>query len=207
MSCSITMLLFCIVVIPSVLIPSTTSPFHVVAAWVPQQQQMLSVHRHATCAHNSACYSKPTFARHQHLLSCKQSENESTSKSLDIGKSMRSIFTATSFLTVGWWLSSVAVPYLPQSYDSNTNFNPIVLNVANAKEMASGSGSRVNKDPESLLRYGLPIQNKEVRINCRFCIKIERFIDRIGADTTCCPLFFSNRFDLLTGRCENCKQR
>jgi hypothetical protein len=29
--------------------------------------------------------------------------------------------------------------------------------------MASGSGSRVNKDAESLLRYGLPIQNKEVR--------------------------------------------
>jgi hypothetical protein len=42
--------------------------------------------------------------------------------------------------------------------------NPIILNVANAKEMASGSGSRVNKDPESLLRYGLPIQNKEVCI-------------------------------------------
>ena len=36
--------------------------------------------------------------------------------------------------------------------------------VANAKEMASGSGSRVNKDAESLLRYGLPINNKEVRV-------------------------------------------
>lgn len=35
--------------------------------------------------------------------------------------------------------------------------------VADAKEMASGSGSRVNKDAESLLRYGLPIKNKEVR--------------------------------------------
>ena len=32
-----------------------------------------------------------------------------------------------------------------------------------AVEKASGSGSRVNKDAESLLRYGLPIQNKEVR--------------------------------------------
>lgn len=33
-----------------------------------------------------------------------------------------------------------------------------------AKEMASGSGSRVNKDPESLLRLGLPIPNdKDVR--------------------------------------------
>jgi hypothetical protein len=35
-------------------------------------------------------------------------------------------------------------------------------NVAVAKEMASASGSRVNKDAESLLRYGLPINNKEV---------------------------------------------
>jgi hypothetical protein len=34
---------------------------------------------------------------------------------------------------------------------------------ASAKEMASGSGSRVNKDAESLLRYSLPIKNKEVR--------------------------------------------
>ena len=33
-----------------------------------------------------------------------------------------------------------------------------------AKEMASASGSRVNKDPESLLRLGLPIpKDKEVR--------------------------------------------
>jgi hypothetical protein len=31
-----------------------------------------------------------------------------------------------------------------------------------AKEMASGSGSRVNKDAESLLRLGLPIKDKEV---------------------------------------------
>lgn len=36
--------------------------------------------------------------------------------------------------------------------------------VVQAKEMASASGSRVNKDPESLLRYGLPIpKDKEVR--------------------------------------------
>ena len=44
-------------------------------------------------------------------------------------------------------------------------FAPIEMrNVAVAKEMASGSGSRVNKDADSLLRYGLPIKNKEVRI-------------------------------------------
>lgn len=32
-----------------------------------------------------------------------------------------------------------------------------------AKEMASGSGSRVNKDADSLLRYGLPINSPKVR--------------------------------------------
>lgn len=41
--------------------------------------------------------------------------------------------------------------------------NVISSSIASAKEMASGSGTRVNKDPESLLRYGLPIKNKEVR--------------------------------------------
>lgn len=39
----------------------------------------------------------------------------------------------------------------------------VSTSVASAKEMASGTGSRVNKDAESLLRYGLPIDNKEVR--------------------------------------------
>ena len=37
------------------------------------------------------------------------------------------------------------------------------LSVASAKELPSGSGSRVNKDPLSLLRLGLPGQGKEVR--------------------------------------------
>jgi hypothetical protein len=39
----------------------------------------------------------------------------------------------------------------------------LTSSVANAKQMASASGSRVNKDPDSLLRYGLPINSKEVR--------------------------------------------
>ena len=36
--------------------------------------------------------------------------------------------------------------------------------VAGAKEKASGTGTCVNKDPESLLRYSLPIDNKEVSL-------------------------------------------
>ena len=46
----------------------------------------------------------------------------------------------------------------------NLPFLPPQQMQAVAKELASGSGSRVNKDPESLLRLGLPISNKEVRL-------------------------------------------
>ena len=62
----------------------------------------------------------------------------------------------TSFLAACVWTTSSLMMTPMQQYP--TAF------VANAKEMASGSGSRVNKDPESLLRYGLPIPNdKPVR--------------------------------------------
>ena len=47
-----------------------------------------------------------------------------------------------------------------------------------AKEMASGSGSRVNKDAESLLRYGLPINCKEVR---NLQVTIENIKNDIGS--------------------------
>jgi len=50
--------------------------------------------------------------------------------------------------------------HLPRAVSGN---DVVASSVASAKEMASGSGTRVNKDPESLLRYGLPINNKEVR--------------------------------------------
>jgi hypothetical protein len=51
------------------------------------------------------------------------------------------------------------------NHPSSLLFNGIRSSVVvEAKEMASGSGSRVNKDAESLLRYGLPIpKDKEIR--------------------------------------------
>ena len=73
---------------------------------------------------------------------------------------------AASFLTAALWTS----PSIMNINNINSNYNNPLWNtvqstlVADAKEMASGSGSRVNKDPESLLRYGLPIpKDKEVR--------------------------------------------
>lgn len=59
---------------------------------------------------------------------------------------------AVAVLTASLW-SAPAISFLDH----------LPTNTAVAKEMASGSGSRVNKDPESLLRLGLPIDNKEVR--------------------------------------------
>ena len=60
---------------------------------------------------------------------------------------------STAFVTAALWGAPAVV--------QNSQWNGLSA-AANAKEMASGSGSRVNKDPESLLRYGLPINNKEV---------------------------------------------
>jgi hypothetical protein len=76
-------------------------------------------------------------------------------------KDMKNIVTTTIMSTLLWTASPLLSSdnILSPNHNSNNNF------VANAKEMASGSGSRVNKDPESLLRYGLPIpKDKEVRM-------------------------------------------
>mmetsp|Transcript_10499 Transcript_10499/g.25357 ORF Transcript_10499/g.25357 Transcript_10499/m.25357 type:complete len:444 (-) Transcript_10499:1637-2968(-) len=60
---------------------------------------------------------------------------------------------ATAAMTAFLWVAPVPLTHqLPGS--------PYI---ANAVEKASGTGSRVNKDADSLLRLGLPIKNKEVR--------------------------------------------
>lgn len=56
-------------------------------------------------------------------------------------------------------LAGPAASHFSSLYDNGV----VASSIAGAKEMASGTGTRVNKDPESLLRLGLPIDNKEVR--------------------------------------------
>ena len=72
---------------------------------------------------------------------------------------------AATFLAGAIWASPAALVGGDAS-SSNHFMNEIRTSVvADAKEMASGSGARVNKDPESLLRLGLPIpKDKEVRV-------------------------------------------
>jgi len=71
---------------------------------------------------------------------------------------------AATFLAGAIWASPAALVGGDAS-SSNPFMNEIRTSVvADAKEMASGSGARVNKDPESLLRLGLPIpKDKEIR--------------------------------------------
>jgi cyclophilin family peptidyl-prolyl cis-trans isomerase len=65
--------------------------------------------------------------------------------------------------TLLWGAPSLVAQQVYQQIESTSPPPMIQMVMANAKEKASGSGSRVNKDAESLLRYGLPIKNKEVR--------------------------------------------
>ena len=80
---------------------------------------------------------------------------------------------ASTFMAAALWCSPTVLlsnTDVAQQYSTtNTLWNDVRTSiVADAKEMASGSGSRVNKDPESLLRYGLPIpKDKEVRFYLR----------------------------------------
>jgi hypothetical protein len=95
-----------------------------------------------------------------------------------VDEHIKSAFAATFLAGAIWAAPSAFVASTNLEYNDgaihNSNNNhyptPLFLNgirssvAAEAKEMASGSGSRVNKDAESLLRYGLPIpKDKEIR--------------------------------------------
>jgi hypothetical protein len=70
-------------------------------------------------------------------------------------------------MTAFLWGSPALIAEQVMSIPSSNGLSKVLVvdpsTVANAKEMASGTGSRVNKDPESLLRLALPIKSKEVR--------------------------------------------
>jgi hypothetical protein len=107
---------------------------------------------------NSVCPSLGTKSGHgssMTLLAAAPDNKNSNSNSnknhplrVNIGKALATTFLVTASL---WSAPAVTSPVFPNQQQ------------AMAKEMASGSGARVNKDAESLLRYGLPITNKEVR--------------------------------------------
>lgn len=65
-------------------------------------------------------------------------------------------------LAAALWVAPATMAGPMTNFPGASDNSVIASSIASAKEMASGSGTRVNKDPESLLRYGLPINNKEV---------------------------------------------
>lgn len=92
-------------------------------------------------------------------------DNQAMSNWRDIQDNVKSMVAAT-ILAGSLWASPSAVVSTLGSGDGSPMWvdNIKTTVVADAKEMASGSGARVNKDPESLLRYGLPIpKDKEIR--------------------------------------------
>ena len=76
-------------------------------------------------------------------------------------------FLATGLVTASLWAAPAMLIQQTPSWMMMDSSSWTLSSVANAKQMASASGSRVNKDPESLLRYGLPINSQEV---CCVCV-------------------------------------
>merc|ERR1711865_1149214 len=97
-------------------------------------------------------------------------EHNNDESRIDVGffnkNSMTNCF-ATAAMSALLWVS----PAMLAEQTSTAQYQlPLGLNnaiernfVADAQDKASATGSRVNKDAESLLRLGLPIKNKEVR--------------------------------------------
>lgn len=117
---------------------------------------------------------------------------------------------AAAVLAAAVWTSPASIVG-PTFVDGQIGDNGIVSSVvASAKEQASGSGSRVNKDPESLLRLGLPIKNKEVRKvqnqieEARYNIASKRktaAIDNVRKTRTA----LNSQADKLTASCRDAK--
>jgi hypothetical protein len=103
---------------------------------------------------------------------------DGTQTSAWISQWNRAVTTCVATAALWTFVPNVVVDNMPASTAAIASSIPQVhlqSSAAHAKEMASGSGSRVNKDAESLLRYGLPIQNKEVSAMAwEACVQRER---------------------------------
>lgn len=114
-----------------------------------------------TCTHTTLLNATPKSGRHGPLAS-----------QLVVGVEAQKMVAAL-FVAGALWAAPAATSQWQAPFPGlgTVNLNPIAT-VASAKEMASGSGSRVNKDPESLLRYGLPINNKEVSTDLYCTVRV-----------------------------------
>mmetsp|Transcript_11862 Transcript_11862/g.34016 ORF Transcript_11862/g.34016 Transcript_11862/m.34016 type:complete len:461 (+) Transcript_11862:42-1424(+) len=96
------------------------------------------------------------------------SASSATTTALNAERSSNNVFStfcATAAMSALLWGSPGMLAEPANNHQLPFGLNEIVQQnvVASAKDKASATGSRVNKDAESLLRLGLPIESKEVR--------------------------------------------
>lgn len=123
-----------------------------------------------SCVTSAIAFAPSSFSSSTGSNSKLQSVNNDWMESIQ--KNLKGAAAAT-FLASAIWASPPAILNTINALHSDGN--PMLQQIqssvmADAKEMASGSGSRVNKDAESLLRLGLPIpKDKEVSEECDLC--------------------------------------
>mmetsp|Transcript_9061 Transcript_9061/g.12055 ORF Transcript_9061/g.12055 Transcript_9061/m.12055 type:complete len:464 (-) Transcript_9061:165-1556(-) len=115
---------------------------------------LTSVNSFSVLTQSSTSYKTALSAVGNHNDESTPTSNNNNNNSNWIKQGQQAVASALLAATL-WSAPTPDMPFVPQ--------NAMTTSVAQAKEMASGTGSRVNKDAESLLRYGLPINNKEVR--------------------------------------------
>lgn len=102
-------------------------------------------------------------ARTAPIYATKQNENNVVDVLESVDATVKGALSGMALAAALWVAPATMAGPMTSHFPNAANNDMIASSVASAKEMASGSGTRVNKDPESLLRYGLPIDNKEVR--------------------------------------------
>lgn len=105
-----------------------------------------------------------TITRTTPIYSTKpQKENNVVDALESVDATVKGALSGMALAAVLWAAPATMAGNVASTFPDVASSNDVIASsVAMAKEKASGSGTRVNKDPESLLRYGLPINNKEV---------------------------------------------
>ena len=114
-----------------------------------------------------------TITRTTPIYSTKpQKENNVVDALESVDATVKGALSGMALAAVLWAAPATMAGNVATTFPSAAGNDVIASSVAMAKEKASGSGTRVNKDPESLLRYGLPINNKEVGRQYELCIVV-----------------------------------
>ena len=107
---------------------------------------------------------RANVARAAPIYASKQNSDNNVVDTIEsIDATVKGALSGMALAAAMWAAPATMAGPVASSFPSVASGNNVIASsVASAKEMARGTGTRVNKDPESLLRYGLPINNKEV---------------------------------------------